>query len=792
MRISERWLREWVDPAVSSAELAEQLTMAGLEVDGLGSAAPYFDQVVVGRIMVLEPHPGADRLRVAQVDVGQSGSVQIVCGAPNVTVGICAPTALVGAVLPGGLRIAETELRGVVSSGMLCSAKELGLAENAEGLLALPEDSIPGQDIRDLLDLDDQIIDVDLTPNRGDCLGMVGIAREVGVLNRCEVKPVAAGPVAPVLDAGFPVNLSAPEDCPRYAGRVIRDVDPAAPTPLWMTERLRRAGLRSLGPLVDVTNYVMLELGQPMHAFDLSRLSGGIDVRRARPGETLELLNDQRVELDEDMLLIADESGPLAMAGVMGGAASAVGDSTRDVFLESAFFAPLAIAGRARRFGLHTDSSHRFERGVDPRLQATAVERATRLLIDIAGGRPGPVIDVMALEHLPAETAIRLRPQRVEQLLGVKIEAAEMSEILRRLGMAVAEENDHWIVVPPSFRFDLTIEVDLIEEIGRVHGYSRLPSNRPLTRMAVPALPEDQVAPDRFRDVLVLREFQEAVTYSFVDPALQAQLDPQREPRRLANPISSELAVMRTSLWPGLLQALIYNRKRQQGRVRLFETGLTFVPDGDDLRQETYIGGVICGEAWAQQWGTPRREVDFYDVKADVEALLALTGQAEIFDFVAARHPALHPGQSARIDHGGTEVGWVGALHPRVEKALDLDARAFLFELSLPRIQQARVPRFAELSKFPASRRDIAVVVRENITVQSVEACIRANGSEYLRELRLFDVYRGKGVAEDHKSLAFGLILQDFSSNLTDEGVDRIVANIVTGLGEALGATLRV
>ncbi len=792
MRVSEQWLREWVDPAVSTAQLAEQLTMAGLEVDSIAAAAPEFSGVVIGCVRRLAPHPAADRLQIATVDAGQSEALQIVCGAPNVQVGMRVPVALPDAVLPAAVRITASEVRGVVSQGMLCSARELGLADSATGLLDLPADSPLGMDIRRWLGLDDRIIELDLTPNRGDCLGMAGVAREVGVLNRCEVAAPPADPVEAALDAVFPVTLSDPAGCPRYVGRIVRHIDPTAQTPWWLRERLRRAGLRPINPLVDVTNYVMLELGQPMHAFDLHKLSGGIDVRRARAGETLELLNGSQVELDSATLLIADRKGPLAIAGIMGGSASAVDEQTRDVFLESAFFAPTAIAGRARRYGLHTDSSHRFERGVDPQLQVRAMERATRLLLAIAGGQPGPVLEVSAAEYLPAEPAIRLRPERLERLLGLAIAAEEVSEILTRLGMAVAEDGDHWLVVPPSFRFDLAVEADLIEELGRIYGYSRLPSRTPLLRLGFQAKAEAEIGLNRVRETLLQRGYQEAITYSFVDPAFQQALDPERQPLALSNPISEDLAVMRTTLWPGLLKAVAYNQARQQARLRLFESGLNFVPDGAAVVQELHIGGVIGGDVLPEQWGESRRAVDCFDLKGDVEALLALTGQSEAFTFAADRHPALHPGQTARIERDGVGVGWLGAVHPAVLRRLDLQGPLFVFELRAAAVLAARTPQFAELSRFPASRRDIALVVDEAITAQAVEQCIREHGAALLREIRLFDVYRGEHLPENKKSMAFGLILQDFSRNLMDEMIAEVIAKIIAGLEQRFGATLRV
>ena len=792
MKVSEQWLREWVDPAVSSAELAAQLTMAGLEVDSVESAAPPFEKVVVGRVIHLIPHPDADRLRVATVDVGGPEPLQIVCGAPNVAVGMCAPTALIGAVLPGGFTIKKSKLRGIESQGMLGSAKELGLAESSDGLLPLPPDSPPGQSVRELLKLDDALLTIELTPNRGDCLGMEGVAREVATLNRCEFRPLPVVAVKPEIDATFPVVLSDPADCPRYVGRVIRGVNPAAETPLWMKERLRRAGVRSLGPLVDVTNYVMLELGQPMHAFDLGRLRGGIEVRRARPGDRLELLNGVVVEPDGETLLITDQQGPLALAGIMGGEISSCTDATRDVFLESAFFAPASIAGRARRYGLQTDSSYRYERGVDPNLQRRAAERATRLLIDMAGGQPGPLVEAVSPDHLPVMPTIRLRSARLGLLLGLEIPAAEVADILRRLGMAVTTEADHWLAIPPSSRFDLALEADLIEEIVRIHGYHRLPGNRPLARLEMPAQPEGRVAPERFKEALVQRGFQEVITYSFVDPGFQKALDPEREPLALANPISADLAVMRTSLWPGLIKALIHNQKRQQPRVWLFEHGLNFIPDGGALRQEPYLGGVITGTALPEQWGLAARPLDFFDLKNEVEALLALTGEPEAFTFVAAVHPALHPGQTARLDRNGVTVGWLGALHPRAARQLDVEGDVFGFELRLTTLQPARTPAFHELSRFPASRRDLAIVVDESVSAQAIQDSIRQHGGDLLRKVRLFDVYRGKGIGEGRKSLALGLILQDLSRNLTDHVVEETVSRIIAELTQQFGATLRV
>jgi len=790
MKISTDWLREWVAVEDSPAALGERLTMAGLEVEGIAPAAPEFRGVIVAEIVGCERHPDADKLQVCSVSTG-SETLQIVCGAPNARVGLKAPLAVVGAALPGGLAIRRAKLRGVESHGMLCSARELGLSEDGSGLLELPADAPVGTDLRDWLGLDDQIIEVDLTPNRGDCLGMRGIAREVGVLYELPVTEPAVPEVAAAIDDRLDIRLEAPHACPRYLGRIIRGVDVKAASPMWLVERLRRAGIRSLGPVVDVTNYVMLELGQPMHAFDLATIDGGIVVRKARNGETLELLNGQTVTLRDDTLVIADHSRPVALAGIMGGEPTSVGDGTRDILLESAFFAPEAIAGRARQYGLHTDSSHRFERGVDYALQRRAIERASQLIIEITGGQPGPVVEAVETGQLPAVAEIELRAERIERVLGIAIPAAEVEAILARLGLEVTAGNGGWKVRIPSFRFDLGIEVDLIEELARVWGYERIPARRALQEAAVAPQPENRIAQRRLRALLVDRGYQEAITYSFVDPKLQQLLDPEQTPLALANPISADLSVMRTSLWPGLVAAALYNQNRQQPRVRLFELGLRFRGGLDDLAQERMIGGIATGTRLPEQWGAPETAVDFYDIKGDVEALLALTGAPERFRFEPARHPALHPGQSARVLRDGQEIGWLGALHPELERKLDLDGRTFVFELLLDAVTAARTPAFQPLSRFPSIRRDLAVVVRDETPAEAVLDVVRQAAGELLRRVFVFDVYRGKGIPEGSRSLAIGLILQDSSRTLTDEDVDGVIGRTVERLSQELGAVLR-
>lgn len=786
MKFSEKWLREWVNPAVSTDELVHLLTMAGLEVDSVEPAGGEFSGVIVGEVVAMEPHPNADKLRVCQVKAGEGDVRQIVCGAANVHVGMRAPLAQVGAAVPG-MKIKKAKLRDVESLGMLCSAKELGLAESADGLLPLPSDAAPGTDLRAYFDLDDQIIDIDLTPNRGDCLGLAGVAREVGVLTRTDVTAPAMPAVPAAIDDIFPVDVQAPADCPRYLGRVIRGVNPNAATPLWMQEKLRRGGIRSLGPLVDVTNYVLLELGQPMHAFDLARLNGGIVVRRATSGEKLTLLDGKQLALDADTLVIADANGPLALAGVMGGEQSGCNDDTRDVFLECAFFAPLAIAGRARKYGLHTDSSFRFERGVDSRLQRVAMERATRLLIDIAGGSAGPVVEKVSEAALPRPATIRLRRSRIKRLLGIEFADAEVVEIMTRLGMSLTATDDGWDVQAPSYRFDMAIEPDLIEELGRIHGYDNIPPMLPRAHMVMPLAPEERIPLARLREVLVDRGYQEAITYSFVDPKVHDLVVPGGKPVVLANPISADLSVMRTSIWPGLLTAAVHNLKRQQSRVRLFESGLIFVPGQEGLKQVNRLSGIVCGNVRAEQWGAPDRAVDFFDIKGDVECLLARDGLAyEPIDV-----PALHPGQTARVLKDGRELGVFGALHPAVAEALDIKTACYLFELDLDAVTARQLPVFEPLSKFPSIRRDLAFVVDAAVSAGALIGSIREAAGAMLQGVNVFDLYTGKGIETGRKSIALSLILQDSSRTLTDADVEEVMARVTSGLTTAHGATLR-
>lgn len=791
MKFSEAWLREWVNPAVSTDELADQLSMAGLEVDSVTPVAPDFSGVLVGEVLAIEPHPDAKKLRICTVNTGQADPLQIICGAANVAEGMRVPTAIVGAKLPGDFKIKKAKLRGVESFGMICSASELGLAESSDGILALPVDAPIGEDFRDYLTLDDRAIDVDLTPDRGDCLGLIGMAREVGVINRCAVTPPAFEQVEPASDDRFEVRLEADEACPRYLCRIVRGVNVNVETPMWMQERLRRSDIRSLGPVVDVTNYVLLELGQPMHGFDLNKLQAPIRVRMAAAGEKLTLLGEQEIELQSGTLVIADAERPLALAGIMGGQDSAVTESTTDILFESAFFAPTAIIGKARAYGLHTDSSHRFERGVDPQLQAQAMERATALLLEIAGGQPGPIVEAANPAKIEQRQEVLLRADRVKRLLGVEVSDAEIVDILSRLEMQLAEAEGGWRVTAPSCRFDIAIEEDLIEEIGRIYGYERIPSHRGLSGMVMHAKREASYDLQRAKELLVDRDYQEVVTYSFVSPELQQLIDPDSEGVKLANPISADMSVMRTSLWAGLLQTAIYNQSRQQERIRIFESGLRFRKQDNEIQQEPMLAGLISGSILPEQWGGKQIRVDFFDLKADLEAVLAQNGALAEFRFRPAGHPALHPGQSAAIDFRGQTIGWIGMLHPELEKRLDLAGSTYLFEIQLQALDEGILPEFEPLSKFPSIRRDIALVVDQEVTFEAIRSCIRQLAPKNIQDIRLFDVYTGQNIDSGRKSLALGLILQEKSHTLTDQEVDDVVAGILEGLATELNAKLR-
>ena len=790
MRVSEAWLRAYVNPPLSTEQLVAQLTMAGLEVDSAEPVAGEFNGVVVGEILALSPHPQADRLRVCQVAAGGKDPLTIVCGAPNAELGMKAPLAIEGGKLPGGMTITQSSLRGIDSYGMLCSAKELGLEETQSGLMALPADAPVGADLREYLQLNDVAIEVDLTPNRADCLSVEGLAREVALLNGIEFTPTSTA-TTPVTHADvIPVSVDAPAACPRYLGRLIKQVDRTVATPIWMRERLRRSGLRSLGPLVDVTNYVLLELGQPLHAFDAAKLDGGIHVRLGVPGEKLKLLNEQEITLADDVLVIADEKRTLALAGVMGGADSAVDDDTTDIFLECAFFAPDAIMGKARRYGLSTDSSHRFERGVDPQLQFRALERASQLLLDIAGGSAGPIIESTAPAHLPARNPILLRESRVEKLLGLSIPREQVTGLLARLGLAIEVVPEGWRLTPPGFRFDLAIENDLIEEIGRVYGYNNIPQRNPASHMELLPVSEALLDLERVKDLLVDRGYQEAITYSFVEPGMLARIEPELEAIALKNPISAEMAVMRTGLWCGLIDAALKNLNRQQSRVRLFEAGLRFTRTEGKITQEKSLAGLALGSNTEEQWGEKTCSIDFFDIKSDVEAMLRLAGHEHTARFVSNQHPALHPGQSAQILLDGRHLGWLGMLHPKVEKALGFENRVFLFELDQDTLLKRPIAAFKPLSKFPQVRRDLAIIVEEKVTATALKQCAETQ-SPLIRQVVIFDVYQGTGIESGKKSVALGLVMQNDVETLTDAKVDGVMTAVMTQLTHEFNAKLR-
>lgn len=791
MKFSEQWLRGWVSPQVSRDELVARLSMAGLEVDSVTPAAGEFSGVVVGEVLSTEQHPDADKLRVCQVSNGAE-TFQVVCGAPNVRPGLKIPFAMIGAELPGDFKIKKAKLRGVESNGMLCSQAELQIGEGNDGLMELPADAPVGQDIREYLSLDDASIEVDLTPNRGDCLSLAGLAREVGALYAAPVARPAVATVAAVHDEVRSVEVLAPAACPRYLGRVIRNVDLSKPTPLWMVERLRRADVRSIDAAVDITNYVMLELGQPLHAFDLAEINGGIRVRMAEEGEKLVLLDGQEVTLRSDTLVIADHSRALAIAGVMGGEHSGVSATTRDVFLESAFFDQIAVAGKARSYGLHTDASHRYERGVDWQLAREAMERATGLLLEITGGEAGPIIETVSEQHLPKIAPVTLRAQRITQMLGMEMDPAEVERLLSALGLNISADGaGQWRVEVPSHRFDISLEVDLIEELARLYGYNRLPVRYPQARLAPQAKAEARSDLPELRRLLVARGYQEAITYSFIDPRQFELFNPGVEPLLLANPISNDMAAMRSSLWPGLVKSLQHNLNRQQDRVRLFESGLRFVGQLEGLKQEPMLAGVVCGSRLPEGWAQGRDVVDFFDVKADVEAVLGFAGALDAFTFVPGKHPALHPGQTARLERDGREVGYVGAIHPELSKTLGLDRPVFVFELVLGEVALGKMPKFQELSRFPEVRRDLALLADRDVASSAVLDVIRENAGEWLTDLRLFDVYQGKGIDPHRKSLAVGLTWQHPSRTLNDDEVNTATQNILTSLENRLNATLR-
>ena len=809
MKFSENWLRIWVNPALSSEALAHALTMAGLEVEGLEAVAPAFNNVVVAEVLEVVKHPNADRLNVCQVNVGEAQPLTIVCGAANVAVGVKVPCARIGAVLPGDFAIRQAKVRSIESFGMLCSEKELGLATESEGLWLLPEDAPVGKTLREYLELDDRLFTIKLTPNRSDCSSIAGVAREVAALTGSTLQPVVIKKQPVTLSEQLPVKVEDAQDCPLYCGRLVCGVNAAAATPAWMLRRLERSGLRGINVVVDITNYVMLELGQPMHAFDAAILSDGITVRRARKGEVLTLLNEQRVTLDGDVLVIADEARALALAGIMGGQGSGVETATQDVFLESAFFDPTAIAGKARRFGLATDSSFRFERGVDFAQTRQALERATQLLLEICGGKAGEITEVCG--QLPARPVIALRRSRIVRVLGIELDNAQIAALLRRLQFdftinsphpnplplagegAIAASarhlsDDDFLVQPPSFRFDLFIEEDLIEEVARLHGYDNIPALAPQAALTMLPNSESQRSLESIQQILMARDYQEIVSYAFVEEQVERELCGNHAPVVLQNPIASNLAVMRSSLIVGLVGALRFNLNRKQARMRLFEAGACFGKGNDGgYLQNQRLSGIAYGSSLPEQWGAPSNPVDFYDVKSDVEALFA----PQIPSFVASTHPALHPGRSAQIFCAGKPVGWIGELHPQWQQQYDMPQAAVWFEVELDALTQVNVPHMREISKFLPVSRDLAILVDETVAVQTLLDAMRNAQVPCLTGISLFDVYRGKGVEQGKKSLAFRVLLQDTQKTLTDSEIEAAIALLMEVLQQQ-GAQLRM
>ena len=789
MRVPLSWLRDFVDLPWGAKELGSRLTMAGFELEALEKAAPAFSGVVVAEIVEAVKHPQAEKLQVCKVRAGAGDLLQIVCGAANARAGLKTALATVGAKLPGDKAITAAKLRGVDSAGMLCSAKELGLADASEGIVELPADAPVGTDLRAYMQLDDDILELNVTPNRGDAMSVLGIAREVAALTKGVVKlPANAGSnPTPATTHSFPVKLSAPTACPKLVSRVVRGINNQGTSPQWLRERLRRAGLRAISPVVDVTNFVLLELGQPMHAYDLAMLKGGLDARLAKADEPITLLDGKEIKLTTDVLVIADAEGPVGMAGVMGGARTACTVGTVDVLFEAAFFTPAAIAGRGRRYGLVTDAGQRFERGVDPAHQERAVERATRLLIDIAGGTAAPVTVTQDSDQLPRRAEVSLRRDRIARVLGTQIADNDVKATLASLGMQVKADATGWLVTPPSHRFDIAIEADLIEELARIVGFEAITEVDAIARQKVPPIGEQAPIELQALEILAARGYQEAITYAFVDPALQSKLFPGVETPTLANPIASDMAVMRASLWPGLIKASLENQRRQQDRIRLFEHGARFVGGSEtDL-----IAGIATGSRRPEQWGAASTPVDFFDVKQDLEALFARTGAPEEFGYIADALPCLHPGRSARITRNGATIGWIGELHPQLVQEFDFTYAPILFEVEYLHSLAAKMPRFEEISRFPRVRRDLAVVVDEKVSLRQLHERVTFAASSLLRDIRVFDVFRGPGIESGRKSVALGLIFQDNSRTLADEDADRLLAAIRSDLSATLGAGFR-
>jgi phenylalanyl-tRNA synthetase beta chain len=808
VKITFSWMKEFTELRVTPQELAKQLTLAGLEVESATPAAPPFSGVVVGQVLEAARHPDAQKLSVCQVTTDGSNRLQIICGAGNVRAGLKVAVAMVGARLPRDIDINRAKLRGLESNGMLCSARELGLGEEHDGIMELPDTLALNRDLREALDLDDVILEVNATPNRGDCMSVFGIARDYTAAQRRQYLTHEVAAVAARHQSVFPVALAAPAACPIFASRVIRGVKSGTESPAWLQERLRRVGINSISPMVDITNYVMMELGQPLHAYDLNLLADGITVRAAQPKERLTLLDDKEYVLDPEFLVIADAKGAIGLAGIMGGRRTAISEATTDVLFEAAHFVPDAIVGRARRLGLFTDAGQRFERGVDPSLPSRAIERATALLLQIVGGEPGPVqVTGAGASMLVGSGGVRfgtdelwgaasgswvsLRRSRLTRLLGVAVPDAEVRAVLAAISDRVEETNEGWRVHKPAHRFDIRIEADLIEEVARLRGFDSIAERHAIAPQIAGVATESKVSQDRLLTAMVDRGYREVITYSFVDPGLQRQMFPEEQTLELANPISADSSAMRVSLWPGLVQACRENLRRQQSRVRLFEMGKKFQLHGTELHEIETLAGIATGSRWPEQWGSPREALDFYDVKADLEGLLELTGEGNPLRFEAAALGCLRPGRAARLYRGAAAVGWLGEMHPQLVKTVGLSSTVFLFELEIESAFISNILKLVKISKFPSVRRDLAIVVDESVPLAVLQENVTVSASGLLSELRVFDVYRGPGVDFGRKSVALGLILQDSSRTLTDVDADSVVTAVVARLRDELSATIR-
>ena len=791
MKIAESWLREWVNPKLDMTELAHQLTMLGHEVDGIEYEGEKLDGVVIAEVLDVRKHPDADKLSVCQVSDGSGETLEIVCGASNVVKGMKTPLAKPGVTLPNGLQLRKAKIRGIVSNGMLCSAVELDLGDESDGIMSLPADAVAGTSLAEYLQLPDAVIDVDLTPNRGDCFSVLGIARDLAALTGAPLQDHTVDAVPAEIDDVQAVELVEPAGCPRFAGRLVRGIDRQASSPLWMVERLRRAGLRAISPVVDVTNYVMLELGQPLHAYDASLLQGTIRPRLAQTGEQLTLLDGKAIELNPDTMVVTDDSGVIGIAGIMGGLSTSVTDATTDVYFEAAFWPPAFMAGRARAYGMHTDASLRFERGVDPEGQARAIERATQLLLAIAGGQAGPLVLDKADEFAPAREVIVLRRERLARLLGATVEDHEVTGILERLQLDVTATDAGWEVRAPSHRFDISVEVDLIEEVARIHGYDSIPETTLVAQSPLETVTESTIDIERVAATLIGRDYQEVVTYSFIDAAANLAFTGVESELVLSNPISSEMSVMRGSLWPGMVAAAAANAARQQDRIRFFEASRSYHGTLEDHTEILRVGGLIAGPVIAEQWGAQTSQVDFFDIKADVEAILSLATDTAGIRFVPAAHTALQPGQSAEILRDGEVVGVLGKLHPRLQRQYDLKRPVYLFELDAALALASRAPLATAVSRFPAIRRDIAVVVDDSVTADALVAAVAGSAPALIRDVRIFDIYKGDRIEAGRKSVAIGLILQETSRTLTDEDADAAMAAAVRELQDQFAAQLR-